>query len=634
MRIQLTRMVIENFKGIQSQVIDFDPQRTVIGGRNETGKTTVADAFFYVLFGKDSEFRSNFDIIPLDGKNNRIHNLETSVELLFMADDEEHKIKRVLTELWIKKRGTGEEKELKGTTTDLFINDSPVKVNEFNSFISGIISEDKFKLLTSPTYFNVQMGWQERRKILTSLIENHSYEEIVGKPEYKAIKYDIIKSGVEKTEEKFRFQQKETKKNVSDIPARIDEASKNINRDAPAGVDDLKTRRTEISNRIDELLVKANAEYIETGNAIRLQIDDLGKEISEMDTSTFTADSTMKEKNNLQLRQKTITAEIVTLNQELKTINDKIDYKEAERTKLKVMYLALLDEVYNPESTVCPTCKQELPQQMKEAAENRWKETRNKNLETYQREAGSLKAAIENLKIEIGNKQTTLDIRNKELVELKSKLEAYLEELPSSPVPSVNYALLSKKEKKLELEVKLMHINPNPYKEDIAVLNNEAEQISSQLSGYEASEKAKERVAELEKQLKVSNSLLLEIEQKLDLIGKLKLEYVETVEGDLNKLFDRKIKVRLFEEQVNGGFRETCDILVQNRQGASVPWQFVNTAGQINSALQIINLLSQHLDTYCPVFIDHSESVEELFKIDSQMIELKFLASYPKLTVK
>jgi len=639
MRIQLIRMIIENFKGIQKQEVDFDQDMTTVAGRNETGKTTVADAFFYVLFGKDSNFRTKFDVIPLDNKNNQLHHLETSVELIFTIDGEEQKVKRLLTELWVKKRGAGEDKELTGTTTSLFINDAPVKLSAFNEFVSSMISEDRFKLLTSTTYFNVQMSWQERRKILTSLIENHSYEEIAGKPEFQAIKYDIIKNGMEKTADKFKYQHKEIKKNVSDIPARIDEASKNINRDAPAGMEELRAKRTEITTRIDELKVTANDHYISQGNEFRAEITKRSNEIAEYDNLVEAKNSGNDLQGkiiaDLERRNRTITSEITTLNQELSTLNNKIDTNEAGKLVLRDLYVELLKEEYSPESTTCPTCEQELPENMKQEAEKRWAAETKRKLGVYQSDAGGLKELNVNLQKEVNNKNEVLKSKTDELKQVKEELES--QDAPTPPPEidtSQSPALLRLKDLKLEAETKLRNINPNIHKDAIGILQDSVEHINTQIAGFEASKKAKKRVAELEKDLVKANDLLLETEKNLALIDKLNLEYINTVEGDLNKLFDKKIKVRLFEEQINGGFRETCDVLVQNRQGALVPWQFVNTAGQINSSLQIINLLSKHLDIYCPVFIDHAESVEDIFKIDSQMILLRFIASYRELTVK
>ena len=50
MKLALTKIRIQNFKGARDFEIDFSADRTSITGANGTGKTTIADAFSWVLF--------------------------------------------------------------------------------------------------------------------------------------------------------------------------------------------------------------------------------------------------------------------------------------------------------------------------------------------------------------------------------------------------------------------------------------------------------------------------------------------------------------------------------------------------------------------------------------------------------
>lgn len=51
MRMTIERMVIQNFKGVRELSIDFGDV-TRISGMNGTGKTTIPDAFSWVLWNK------------------------------------------------------------------------------------------------------------------------------------------------------------------------------------------------------------------------------------------------------------------------------------------------------------------------------------------------------------------------------------------------------------------------------------------------------------------------------------------------------------------------------------------------------------------------------------------------------
>ena len=68
MDIRINRLTLQNFKGIKALEISADGENLKIYGDNATGKTTVFDAFTWLLFGKDSLGRSDFGIKTQDEK--------------------------------------------------------------------------------------------------------------------------------------------------------------------------------------------------------------------------------------------------------------------------------------------------------------------------------------------------------------------------------------------------------------------------------------------------------------------------------------------------------------------------------------------------------------------------------------
>lgn len=104
-QIKLLSMHIQNFKGCKDRTIEFG-EKTRISGANATGKTTIFDAFTWLLFGKDSLGSSDFEIRPLDIDGNMINNIEISVEAKISVDCDEYDLKKVQKQKWVKKRGT------------------------------------------------------------------------------------------------------------------------------------------------------------------------------------------------------------------------------------------------------------------------------------------------------------------------------------------------------------------------------------------------------------------------------------------------------------------------------------------------------------------------------------------------
>ena len=168
MDIRINKLTLQNFKGIKSLVINADGKSLDIFGDNATGKTTVFDAFTWLLFNKDSLGRADFGIKTQDHNGNVIHNLEHSVECELAIDNSILTLKKVYAEKWTKKRGSAEA-EFTGHETKYFVNEVPTTKKEYEQKIADVIDEELFKIITNPLYFNEHLKWQERRAILLNL---------------------------------------------------------------------------------------------------------------------------------------------------------------------------------------------------------------------------------------------------------------------------------------------------------------------------------------------------------------------------------------------------------------------------------------------------------------------------------
>lgn len=142
------RIEIRNFQAQKSIDIDFG-KHTFVCGKNGTGKTTILDAIKWVLFGKDSENKTQFDIRFYDAEGN-ISNEDVSVLLVVEDNGEEKSFCRTL----------------KGSITTCSIDGVPYKVTEYATIVGHLVeSEERFKLLTDPLYF-FTLNWKEQRELL------------------------------------------------------------------------------------------------------------------------------------------------------------------------------------------------------------------------------------------------------------------------------------------------------------------------------------------------------------------------------------------------------------------------------------------------------------------------------------
>ena len=176
-----------NFKGIREMSIEFDPSETTLRGANGSGKTTVFDAFTWLLFGKDSSDRKDFNLKTLDDSGRAIEKLPHEVEATIIVGGDVVKLRKCFIEKWVKKRGSMTE-EFDGHKTEQYVNDVPCSVSEYARKINALfVTEDIFKLITSPTYFLSQRK-EFKRDMLFRMAGNVTDEDVAqARPEFREL---------------------------------------------------------------------------------------------------------------------------------------------------------------------------------------------------------------------------------------------------------------------------------------------------------------------------------------------------------------------------------------------------------------------------------------------------------------
>ena len=92
--ILLKTLELTNFKGIRNMSITFKDKVTEIHGDNATGKTSLVDAFTWLLFGKNSKGDSVFGIKTLV-RGVEQHHLEHAVKAVFDVDGKPVSMQRI-----------------------------------------------------------------------------------------------------------------------------------------------------------------------------------------------------------------------------------------------------------------------------------------------------------------------------------------------------------------------------------------------------------------------------------------------------------------------------------------------------------------------------------------------------------
>lgn len=654
-QIKLLSMHIQNFKGCKDRTIEFG-EKTRISGANATGKTTIFDAFTWLLFGKDSLGSSDFEIRPLDIDGNMINNIEISVEAKISVDGDEYDLKKVQKQNWVKKRGT-DTRELQGNVNEFDINGYPKSQKEFKEFISGIVKEDVFNLITNPSAFNA-LHWEEQREILMKIVGCPSNVEIAKTfgEKYALLIPELKIASTDDILKKYKKARIELKKDEKEIPPRIDEASKSLVI-ADVGALEIEKSAKEVAlQKVEDELSGGNGKLGEI-NSKRQEIMNLKFRISEIqneenqklfDKSKALRDDLVAKEDTL----RSIKREIADTNSEIHSVHSKYEWSVKEVKRLQEEWKAEKAKTFPemvpmepiPDSaSVCPTCGQDLPEDVIQ-----------KNIENYEKKKQAYEAKYTNDFIQFKerkkNKISEIETAGTEAAANRDKYKSREEELRKSMAELDSKLAEAQKnydsaQEELDRYPKTADISENTdYKatvEKISVLEKEIESMSSDTSGRTELEakkavlkdeiaeiagkilaadntKTKKRIAELEAEQKEVGQKIAEQEQMIDLVEDFIREKMNRISAKVNEMF-KIVSFKLFSEQINGGLKETCECTVNG-----VPLSSLNNGHRIIAGLDIIQSLSNLYEVSCPVFIDNSEAVNEVNfpDINAQTIHL------------
>ena len=223
MNIVLKSLNIKNFKGISSLEISLRNGTNSIYGDNATGKTSVYDAFYWLLFDVDSHDSKKFDIKPLDSDGNVADpGTVTEVEAVLNVDGDELSLKKTYYEKWSQKRGNA-NKTFDGNTSDYYMNDVPVKKSVYEEKISELVDRETFRMLTNINYFASIMKWDKRREILMQLCGLPSDDEIMAlDPKFELLPTMLKGASIDDAKKRIIAQRKKLNEQKSNIPIKIE----------------------------------------------------------------------------------------------------------------------------------------------------------------------------------------------------------------------------------------------------------------------------------------------------------------------------------------------------------------------------------------------------------------------------
>lgn len=631
-KIVFKKLRLLNFCGIRDKEINFGENITIISGANGRGKTTIANALTYVLFGTD--IRGNaLDIKTFDKDHNIVPEISHEAELLLSANGDEVLLKRTLSDSWNGDKCIN--------TYKYFVDGNLVTAGDFKKAVGDICNEITFRLVYSSTAF-LSMPWAEQRKFLQELAPEAGTESITnGDKKFDFVIEALKKESIDKVIHHIKYNRSEVQKQLDEIPIRLKELDKTL----PEKLDwesiekDLEENSAKYS-QVEEKLASAKnggAEQVRK-DGIRKKIEFANKRKENMEKSA----KNLADKNFTKHESDLLTAsgDYVKANS---TVED-LKAKMRGITQTEIHVKAQIDECkekvndlnqqmaeinarqwrWNDEDSFCPHCGQPYPldriKELKKESAERFNEmiaAAKKRLqakfELLQKEYTDAKDLLsQNEK----NQQETITSQTEALKALKIA-EANLEKVKKD-APKDYLGILAEKEEYKQVTEELAELNrileePGHTDNDTEALVSELTdvkdafakkmcQLRDQLSTKSSYKRTMDLKKQAEEEKQAFQDQLDKLDQELDIASEYYQLSCSILEEEVNKHF-KFVRWSLFKTNLDGDKKPFCECYHDG-----VPYSRLNGAAKVNAGIDIAYTIAQFYGVSVPMILDECES--------------------------
>lgn len=635
----LKKLILKNFKKIQDLTVEFTDRNTFICGGNGTGKTTLQDAFLWLLFGKDSTNRAdtNFNIKTLGEDGKPILHLVHSVTGVLSINGRDIELQRNYVEKW----GSGVNSGiLQNHATEFYLNGVKLKTKkEYDAEVAAILPEDVFRMVTNPFYFPT-MKAQDQKAMLLEMAGNVTDEEVANiNPKFQELISLVSGRSLEQFAKEIASKKSAIKDELKGIPGRIDSV-----RDAMPEIEDWAVLEKEIADK-KEKIKDIDSQLADKSKQIEAEFKakaELQKQIGNKKLAKSQRENEIRQNANKSYHD--VLDNISRLEYQAKNKESEISHKKENLSRTKSTIGSLNKELevlrgkfytidaetlqYPEGAFICPTCKRELEVEDIQAKQQELQDNFNLNkanrLKAVQNEGKEKAAKVEELEKQCSIIQAAITQLSNEKEILVHNINECRGNMPeeqdtqkiilSDPI----WVSLSNEIVDLEnqLKAEAKPIDTTELKEAKAILSEAIDELNKKLGKRDTIERSNKVITELEERRDKNNEALAEQERLEFLVQDFQKEKDNKLMERINGMFSL-VKFSFISEKLNGNEAITCFCSIDG-----VPFADLNNASQFNAGLDIINAICRSLGITAPIFIDNRESVNELIPTMSQVINL------------
>lgn len=607
-RTRLLSLKIHNFKGIKDLQVVFLGANCEITGKNASGKTSIVDAYLWLINGKSYEQGRNIDEIikHIDENGNPVvdNGEEHTVEMTMDCNGTQKTFKKAFQEVWKKVRGSA-SKSFSGHKTTYFLDGMSCTKSVYDKELKSIHG-DVLPMLARPQTFT-EMETKKKRKLLMQIVGEGKKIEYPENVQKYLNTYGDLNSSLDAVNKQLSG----INNQLDEIPVRIDEIKKSMPEKIETG--GLKEKLDSLNADKEKLRMKIST-YSVDDKVAELEVTCRRKQNEAENTKKLIA--TLQDNQ----RQK-IAASLASAQDRKKTLVNQLSYEQSRlqanseiKDEMLAKWVAVKKSEYSGSDT-CPTCGQKLPVDMIDKAKE------NFNL-----------GKAEKLK-SIGDRGKKL---NQLMQESYKKIKELEEEIAKADTDIAKYQEEAKKP--VESTKEILELNTK-----LVGLNNEIQELVKKMQDYAESDiKAGDDKGNL---INAMHAIDAEIEEKMGVLAKAKLyndmqkrtddlkkqqkalsvqydglisikmemeNIIKEIVDDMKTRIAEKFKFArfsMYQPQINGGIKECCEVL--DKDGIPID-RASNHASRVNTNIDIVDALSRFYDVSAPVFVDNCESVNNV----------------------
>lgn len=648
-KVSIKRLTLENWRA-QNRTIDFT-DKTIIRGTNGAGKSTITDAYFWLLTGVDAQNRTNYDLYDNTKNFSPDNAIPAVVEAIFDVDGIEYTFKREAKQKWTRKRGKNVYEKAKSDEYTYYIDGLAVSAKTYNERIAAIFADvEKLKLMLNVRHYQM-LDWKMLRKHFADMVGIITKDELRG--DYSVIEPLLAKYENDPTfrgdafstvKEKLRQQINPLEKRMEEFDSEIKgmkEMMPNLDGVAEAKFAIEETRkRIEFIDREIVGMGDANKPYIEKRNAELAAIAEkkraietareewdakqnepvaaLRKRLIELQSENYKIGNA----NNAAKQRK------ASIERQIESAKQQYEYFDKERDRLKSEKDEAQGRVFD-ENQLCPTCGQSLPYERIAELKKQFYERRDKDVADIIERGKKVRAMRDEQTEIIANLEKELSRIKFESSLDETSILADIESAKAMIQPFDDTALMTELKDMEDNLTEVPVLDTDALLQEKSTLNREIQELQSVVAKESRLESDNAKIAAKEAEREKNGVELVKYKGLFDKCVEREREWASIVRDRANRYLHH-CKVEMTEINKSGEINDICTITIDG-----VDVGVANTARQIIAGIDIANAFQRYAGVEMPLFIDNAEQIcdNNIPTLRNQLVMTYVDENYPQLTV-